>query len=193
MENSLQSRMLLIDDDSVFLQTMARSLTRRGEQILTAESAEEALRLVQQYRPEKILLDLNLGGDSGLQLLPQLLQALPGCYVVMLTGYASVATAVEAIKKGAVNYLCKPVTAQEVLAAFASEVGANIAEQGVPPETPDAPPQSEDFLPLSVPRLEWEHIQKVLNEHQGNISATARALGMHRRTLQRKLQKHAPR
>jgi len=112
--------------------------------------------------------------SSGLQLIPQLLKALPELNIVVLTGYSSIATAVQAIKLGASNYLCKPANADEILAAFEAQGSEEVAVE----ETP-----------ISVNRLEWEHIQKVLAEHEGNISATARALGMHRRTLQRKLYK----
>ncbi len=107
--------------------------------------------------------------------MPDLLAIVPDCRVVVLTGYSSIATAVEAIKLGAVNYPCKPVDADEILTAFGREGGdpdIDIADN-----------------PPSINRVTWEHIQKVLQEHDGNISATARALGMHRRTLQRKLQK----
>jgi two-component system, response regulator RegA len=171
------SGILLIDDDAVFLHTLARALQRRGEQVFTAGCSSEALALAVAHRPGRVVLDLNLAGESGLQLLVALLDQVPSLQVVMLTGYASIATAVEAIKRGALNYLCKPVTANEVLAAF----------QQVPHSTPVAEVATD--TPLSVERLEWEHIQRVLQEHQGNISATARALNMHRRTLQRKLQK----
>ena len=114
-------------------------------------------------------------GDSGLVLLPRLLELDPGMQVVILTGYSSIATAVEAIKRGARNYLCKPADADDVLVALLSD-RAEVAN--LVPENP-----------ISVDRLQWEHIQRVLTEHEGNISATARALGMHRRTLQRRLQK----
>jgi two-component system, response regulator RegA len=171
------SGILLIDDDAVFLHTLARALQRRGEQVLTASCGAEALALAGAHRPGRVILDLNLAGESGLQLLVALLDQDPSLQVVMLTGYASIATAVEAIKRGALNYLCKPATANEVLAAFQQD--SQIA--GVNDVTTDTP--------LSLDRLEWEHIQRVLQEHQGNISSTARALNMHRRTLQRKLQK----
>ena len=176
---------LLIDDDDVFLTTMARSLSRRGEVVHTASNGEDALRLVAEKKPSSILLDLNLEGESGLQLFPQILKLHPIAHVILLTGYASVATAVEAMKKGAVNYLCKPATATDVLAAFAAE------KDGIENEAANEQEDSE-MAPISIPRLEWEHIQRVLQENDGNISATARALGMHRRTLQRKLQKRSP-
>lgn len=173
---------LVVDDDEVFLSTMSRSLARRGETVFQADNIQDAIALLVDKKPQRVLLDLNLDGDSGLQALPQMLKLAPRTQIIMLTGYASVATAVEAIKKGAINYLCKPATATDVLTAFAQE---NEQEQ------PSG--QVDDAMePISIPRLEWEHIQRVLQENEGNISATARALGMHRRTLQRKLQKRSP-
>lgn len=184
----MEDALLLIDDDEVFLQTMSRSLARKGETVCAANTPADALQLLSGHQPARVLLDLNLKGESGLQLLPQILSVCPSARVILLTGYASIATAVEAIKKGAVDYICKPATARDVLAAFAKD--AESIEQA--PEAPGAEDPAE-MAPLSIPRLEWEHIQRVLKEHDGNISATARALGMHRRTLQRKLQKRAPR
>jgi two-component system response regulator RegA len=168
-------RILLVDDDPVFTAVMERSFQRRGFATRACASAEEALATCQEYQPSHILLDLNMPGTSGLLALPQLLQQAPDASLVVLTGYSSIATAVEATRAGAANYLCKPATIDEVLQAF--EGGS----------TPQAAEISAD--PLSVERLEWEHIQRVLQDNEGNISATARALGMHRRTLQRKLQK----
>lgn len=171
------SHWLLVDDDALFVSTLARSLTRRGATVSTATSAEEALAGFGNGSHDRIVLDLNLGGDSGLALLSRMLEIDAAARVVMLTGYASVVTAVDAIKRGALNYLCKPVTAHDLIAAF------DEAADGDPPD------EVFDGEPLTVDRLEWEHIQRVLMEHEGNISATARALNMHRRTLQRKLQK----
>ncbi|MGO1627138.1 MAG: response regulator transcription factor [Halomonadaceae bacterium] len=168
-------RLLIIDDDEMFCHVLSRALTRRGFEVSVAQDAEQALALAVELKPAMATLDLKLEHSSGLKLLPDLLAAVPQCRVVVLTGYSSIATAVEAIKLGAVNYLCKPADADEVLAAFEKDDGdprIEVAEQ-----------------PPSINRIAWEHIQKVLQEHDGNISATARALGMHRRTLQRKLQK----
>ncbi|KPQ24107.1 MAG: two-component system, response regulator RegA [Halomonas sp. HL-48] len=168
-------RLLIIDDDEMFCHVLSRSLTRRGFEVMVAHDEDQAIALAAQHLPAMATLDLKLENSSGLKLLPELLAVVPHCHVVVLTGYSSIATAVEAIKLGAVNYLCKPVDADDVLAAFDREEGdPNI-------EVADNPP--------SINRITWEHIQKVLQEHDGNISATARALGMHRRTLQRKLQK----
>ncbi|EPC04353.1 chemotaxis protein CheY [Litchfieldella anticariensis FP35 = DSM 16096] len=167
--------LLIVDDDEMFCHVMQRAMVRRGFEVMVAVDAEEALTLARQTPPDIATLDLKLEHSSGLKLLPELLAIAPDCRVVVLTGYSSIATAVEAIKLGAVNYLCKPADADEILAALDRETGDPDTEVA------DNPP--------SINRVTWEHIQKVLQEHDGNISATARALGMHRRTLQRKLQK----
>lgn len=166
---------LLIDDDDAFLQVLQRSLSRQGIEARLAHGHQEAKTLLLEGRFQRCVLDLNLAGESGLQLLPELLDLRPDLEVLVLTGYGSIATAVEAMRRGAVNYLCKPVTVNQLLAGF---------------EPIDAPPDLRSEPP-SVEEMEWEHIQRVLNENEGNISATARALNMHRRTLQRKLQKHS--
>jgi two-component system response regulator RegA len=165
---------LLIDDDEVFAGVLTRALRRRGHEVSHARDSDEALEQL-ALSPSHILLDLNLGGDSGLKLLPALRQRCAHSAVVVLTGYASIATAVEATKLGAVQYLAKPASVDEILQAFSS-----IAPDADIPVT---------ARPMSVKRLTWEHVQRVLAEHQGNISATARALNMHRRTLQRMLAK----
>ncbi|MFE8071105.1 response regulator [Marinobacteraceae bacterium S3BR75-40.1] len=166
---------LIIDDDAAFRRLLARALERRGQRVDAAADANEALAAVRDQPYSRIVLDLNLDGDSGLALLPRLLELRPSVAVVVLTGYGSIATAVEAMRRGAINYLCKPVQADPLIAAFQP-----------PNEVPDLRPS-----PPSVEELEFEHIQQVLQAHDGNISATARALNMHRRTLQRKLQKHS--
>ncbi|QDX79910.1 two-component system response regulator [Denitratisoma sp. DHT3] len=173
----MNPRLLLVDDDPTFTRIAARALERRGFEVVVANDAATALGLVGPARPgiDYAVVDLVIGADSGLALVPQLKTALPDLRIVVLTGYASIATAVEAIKLGADNYLTKPAEAEAIVAAL----------HGSAPN-PDLNPSAE---PLSVARLEWEHIQRVLAEHEGNISATARALKMHRRTLQRKLSK----
>ena len=170
-----QARILLVDDDTVFTSVMARGFARHGFAACACASADEAIAACASFQPSHILLDLNMPGTSGLVALPQLLRQAPAARLVVLTGYSSIATAVEATKAGALNYLCKPATVDEILHAFDGDQTADSAP------VPSTPP--------SVNRLEWEHIQKVLQDNDGNISATARALGMHRRTLQRKLQK----
>ena len=174
MNYSPDSRVLLVDDDRIFTDVMARGFRRRGFEVLACDSAAAALAACETFRPSHIVLDLNMPGTSGLVALPGLLEAAPGASLVVLTGYSSIATAVAATKAGAHNYLCKPATIEQVLEAF-----------GTPAESPTEVPAE----PISVEWLEWEHIQRVLQDNEGNISATARALGMHRRTLQRKLQK----
>lgn len=188
---------LIIDDEISFAETLARSIARKGKRTCIAHTSADALTLQQQEKCDKILLDLNLKGDSGMKLLPQLLAITPEAKIVMLTGYASIVTAVEAIKSGALNYLCKPVTVSEILTAFAETESrdspkvdsliAGVSESNDAQETNDEP---DNLLePVSLGRMEWEHIQRVLAENNGNISSTARALKMHRRTLQRKLMK----
>lgn len=172
---SESSCLLLVDDDATFCRVLGLALSRRGFTVATAHDRATALQLAQGTTLDYAVVDLNLAGDSGLSLIPQLLALDSMTRIVVLTGYASIATAVEAIKLGAMNYLAKPADADQVLAAFAAASGN--------PATLVSP------RPLSVNRLEWEHIQRVLRENDGNISATARQLGMHRRTLQRKLAK----
>ncbi|WIO73542.1 response regulator transcription factor [Porticoccaceae bacterium LTM1] len=166
---------LIVDDNETFAATLTRALTRRGFNVVAANTAKGAIALAKKNQPQQIVLDLKLTETSGLHLLKEFKQLLPSCRIVILTGYSSVATAVEAIKLGATNYLCKPASVDEILGAFDNIEGC--VEQTIPEDPP------------SVERLEWEHIQRVLAENNNNISATARQLGMHRRTLQRKLQK----
>lgn len=165
---------LLVDDDELYLRTLQRSLLKRGFTTLLARSAEEALRIAQESRPAFALIDLRLGNDSGLALIEPLRAVREDMRILLVTGYASIATAVEAIKRGADNYLTKPVTADAIVRALNDELDS----EPVPEST---------MVPLA--RLEWEHIQQALSETQGNISAAARLLGMHRRSLQRKLAK----
>ena len=176
MNDHTDASILLVDDDTVFVATLARSLQKRGFSVHTASNSAQALAALSQHTFALILLDLNLDGESGLKLLQSILHQQADARVVMLTAYASVATAVDAIKRGAENYLCKPVTASDIASLLDDEIDAE-----------DNADVSDN--PLSVDRLEWEHLQRVLLENNGNISATARALNMHRRTLQRKLQK----
>jgi len=167
---------LIIDDDAIFNAVLVRTLERRGHPARGAADPVAALAVAAEISPVRVVLDLNLNGSSGLALIPALLAIRPDCRIVVLTGYASIATAVDAIKLGAVQYLAKPVEIEAILAALDSDDGPDL-ELPAPDE------------PLSVDRLEWEHIQRVLSENDGNISGTARALKMHRRTLQRKLAK----
>ncbi|MFA7553989.1 MAG: response regulator transcription factor [Spongiibacteraceae bacterium] len=166
---------LLVDDDEAFTQVLTRALVRKGFDCVIAHNAKDAQTLAAEQSFSHAILDLKMDGASGLMLIPALTQLQPNIKIVMLTGYSSVATAVEAVKLGATNYLCKPATTDEIIAAFNDS--SIDSEVSIPANRP------------SIDRLEWEHIQKVLVENNDNISATARALGMHRRTLQRKLNK----
>ena len=174
-----EQHFLLVDDDEVFCSILSRALERRAIKTSIANSPQQAISLINQTGTiyTHAVLDLNMGKESGLSLIPKLVTLDPHIRVIVLTGYSSIATTVEAMKRGAINYLCKPATVDEILKAFEDGDTASSSESGV----------SEK--PLSVERLEWEYNQKILAEHAGNVSATARALGMHRRTLQRKLQK----
>ena len=173
--------LLLVDDDATFLRVLARALGSRGFEVITAGNFDDARALTRRHRPRYCVLDLKLGEENGLRLIPELHTLVPDLRVLLLTGYASIATAVEAIKRGAHDYLAKPVDADAVVRALL-DGDNNAADDSEPPDAPEQP--------LALRRLEWEHIQRVLTECDGNISETARRLGMHRRTLQRKLSKH---
>jgi two-component system response regulator RegA len=174
----MTSQLLLIDDDEGYNHVLARALERRGFKINKAFTSEQALRLARADPPLYIILDLNLNGQSGLNLIPHLLGFSPDARILVLTGYASIPTAVEAVKLGAWDYLAKPASVENIVTAI------NGRKQSCSSESP------EQFM--SIQRMEWEYIQRVLSEHDGNITATARALKMHRRTLQRKLVKRPP-
>jgi two-component system response regulator RegA len=166
--------LLLVDDDATFRSVLSRALEKRGYAVTTACNVEEAIPLAIANPPEFAVLDLKMDGVSGLVLVEKLHELDPNTRIVMLTGYASISTAVEAIKLGATQYLSKPANADEIVAAFSHAADSN------------APLNAQ---PLQIEYLEWQHIQRVLRENNDNISATARALNMHRRTLQRKLNK----
>lgn len=174
MNNEIKE-VLIVDDDVAFCDTLARSLERRGLRVYKANDSVTAQNLAQRHKPAHAVVDLCIGEESGLQLVAQLASTHAAMRIVILTGFASITTAVEAIKLGATHYLTKPAGVEDILAALQREEG-------------DASVTAE-AQPMSVKRLEWEHIQKVLREQDQNISAAARVLGMHRRTLQRKLQK----
>jgi two-component system response regulator RegA len=181
--NEMNESILIIEDDDTFSATLLRALKRRGYAAQAAKSAPAALVLAQASAPDWVVLDLNLDGASGLTLIPRLRELNAACRIVVLTGYASITTAVDAIKLGAVQYLAKPVDVDTLLRAFSHELQGDdtLPATGTTAAIPS--------VPMSVDRMEWEHIQRVLREHKGNISSTARALNMHRRTLQRKLLK----
>ena len=174
-----QKTVLTIDDDLVFCQLVKRGLERHGYEVIIANDDSSALREAKAQAMDFVLLDLRLGDASGIQLIEPLLKINPKSKIIVMTGYASLTTAVQAIKLGAINYLAKPVDIPALLKTLEN------------PEAPEEETQitSDEPSPTSLKRLEWEHIQRVLHENDGNISATARQLNMHRRTLQRKLQK----
>lgn len=168
-----ETRLLMIDDDEPFARILLRRLEHHGWPGIHAISTERALVDYHRTPFDVILLDLNLSGESGLNRLQELQKAWPKARIIILTGYASIATTVHAIKQGCDDYLTKPVEINTLLKVLAGD--------------DEEPPLCDE--PVSVDALEWELIQRTLQEHSGNISATARALKMHRRTLQRKLQK----
>ena len=164
---------LLVDDDEVYARVLQRSLQRRGVCVHVAADVAAALSLAEREPIEFALVDLKLGSETGMDLIAPLRALRPQLQIILVTGYASVATAVAAIKRGADNYLAKPITAEALLRALNSD-----AEDDTDLET---------MTPLS--RLEWEHIAQAMQASSGNVSAAARMLGMHRRSLQRKLAK----
>jgi two-component system response regulator RegA len=176
---SWRPRLLLVDDDPTYSSVLARALESRGYEVSVAHNGATAGLLIDQLLPQYAIFDLRLPDMSGLRLVSQLRHASKDTRIVVLTGYGSISTAIDAIKLGATYYLTKPANADEIVAAF---------DNRDPKADAPLPPQ-----PASLGRLEWEHIQRVLTESGGNISAAARAMQMHRRTLQRKLGKNPPR
>ncbi|NOT13287.1 MAG: response regulator transcription factor [Methylococcaceae bacterium] len=167
--------LLLVDDDETFCKVLKTALEKRNYDVMIANDVATGISLAEQNLPEYAVIDLRIGYESGLELVKKLISLDANTQIVMLTGFASIATAVEAIKLGAIHYLTKPANADEIDKALHKNAGDTTVVI------------SEN--PLSVKRLEWEHLQKILMQHDGNISAAARALNMHRRTLQRKLEK----
>ena len=170
--------LLLVDDDALYRERLAKAMSARGYEVRTAAGAEEALAQAETDSPEFAVLDLRMPGESGLELLRRLMVLDPTTRVLMLTGYGSIATALEAVRLGAVNYLTKPADVDDILAAFQ-------------PADP-SPEAAADLETPSLARVEWEHIQRVLNDCEGNLSEAARRLGMHRRSLQRKASRKRP-
>lgn len=173
---------LLVDDDEILRSRLERSFQKRGYLVYTAGDREEALLVGRDYQPNLAVLDLKMPDLNGLHLLKELLDVSPRTRAVILTGYGSIANAVEAMKLGAANYVTKPADADQILAAF-----------GNTPTTTAAPEAVElEKNPPSLAAAQWEHIQRVLTDCDGNISEAARRLDIPRRTLQRKLKKMAP-
>jgi two-component system, response regulator RegA len=170
--------LLIVDDDAPLCQRLARAMERRGFLVATAEGVAAGIAAARERPPAFAVVDLRLGDGSGLEIVPALREARPGVRIVMLTGYGNIATAVAAVKAGAVDYLPKPADADAVERALLG------AAEGSLPEPPEDP--------MSADRVRWEHIQRVFEQCERNVSETARRLKMHRRTLQRMLGKHAP-
>jgi two-component system response regulator RegA len=178
MTNESESRtILLVDDDDVFRNRLAVALRKRQHDVWCASNAEEALGLAKVESPEYAVVDLRMPGQSGLALTQSLLELDPETRILILTGYGSIATALLAIRMGAKGFLQKPATVEEILLALNNDFD-NVAATKVPPTQ----------VP-TLARAEWEHINRVLVECDGNVCQTARLLGVHRRTLQRKLAK----
>lgn len=170
--------LLLVDDDGPLRRSLERAMERRGFRVQAAESLREGLNLAHSMRPDYAVIDLRLEDGSGIDLVKRLRELHPKTRIVMLTGYGNIATAVAAIKAGALDYLAKPADADDVINAL-----LNSGNQLPPPPV----------NPMSADRVRWEHIQRVFEQCNRNVSETARRLNMHRRTLQRILNKRAPR
>lgn len=176
---AVRATVLVVDDDRLLRERLVRALIQRGFDARGAASVEEAMILATEESPEMAVVDLRMPGGSGLDLIPRLLAMDAATKIVVLSGYGSIATALEAIRLGAVNFLPKPADVDDILAAFDPETSRGRSETGA-------------WNAPSLARAEWEHIQRVLADCSGNISEAARRLGLHRRSLQRKLQKRPP-
>lgn len=172
------NRLMVLDDNEPFRIRLGRALDKRGFETILVGSIAEATALVKSNPPAFAVLDMRLEDGSGLDIVALLHEYRPNCRMVMLTGYGNLATAVAAVKGGAVDYLAKPADADDVVKSLMAK-----------PDQPPAPPEN----PMSADRVRWEHIQRVYELCDNNVSETARRLGMHRRTLQRILAKRAPR
>ncbi|MBK8995194.1 MAG: response regulator [Myxococcales bacterium] len=178
-EHEDRQSILIVDDDEVLQKRLVRAFADRGFDARGAGSFDEAVRLAEADPPELCVVDLRMPGRGGLELLTELKRIEPHTEVVVLTGYGSIATAIDAVRLGAVYFLPKPADADDILAAF---------DRGRAPPSTD----SGEVAAPSLARAEWEHIQRILTDTGGNISETARRLGIHRRSLQRKLHKLPP-
>lgn len=174
----VDTSLVIVDDDAAFLQRLARALESRGFEVRTAQSVAEGLDLIAEKPPAFAVVDMRLEDGHGLDVIKALKERRDDSRAVVLTGYGNIATAVNAVKLGAVDYLAKPADADEVYAALLA-----------PPDAHAEPPEN----PMSADRVRWEHIQRVYELCDRNVSETARRLNMHRRTLQRILAKRAPR
>ncbi len=175
--NNQHHSILLVDDDDLLRNRMAKALTKREYNVLTASNYLGGVEIIAQQKPEYAVVDLKMAGKSGLEVIRTGIRHHPKIRIVVLTGYGSIATATDAIKLGAIGYLTKPADIDDILDTLRKDKRPNTAKKLTPP---------------SLARVEWEHINRVLNDCDNNISAAAKKLGIHRRTLQRKLQKYPP-
>jgi len=171
---------LLVDDEELFRKRLAKAFGQRGFTVFTAGNFDEALRVIDEQRPAMGVIDLKMPGKSGLELIVAAREINPDMQMVVLTGYGSIATATEAVRLGALYYLPKPADVDDILGAFARNPALNLEVD------------QDEFSAPSLARAEWEHINRVLTDCDGNISLAAKKLDLHRRTLQRKLQKYPP-
>ncbi len=177
-----QQTILVVDDNQPFRERLAQALADRGYRVWTADSYDQAIAVAGERPLDRAIVDLRMPGRGGLEVLQELLSLQPAIRVLVLSGFGSIASAVEAVKRGAIDFLPKPADADDILSAFRRAEGSQNSAAGQTP-MPRAP---------SLARAEWEHIHRVLADCDGNISEAARRLGIHRRSLQRKLQKRAP-
>jgi two-component system response regulator RegA len=177
-----QRSLLLVDDEPTFRERLARAFRERGYEVTTAGDYDAAMAVARKESPEYAVVDLRMPGRSGLELVKDLVAVDGATKIVVLTGYGSIATAVDAIRLGALHYLPKPADAEDIEAAF---------HRGDAPAAGSSPTPAPISTP-SLARAEWEHINRVLSDCGGNISEAARRLGIHRRSLQRKLSKYPP-
>jgi two-component system response regulator RegA len=178
----LARSVLLVDDDEVFRQRLARAFRDRGWEVREAGDLGDALAAAEEETPEYVVVDLRLPGGSGLEAVRRLKELDETTAIVVLTGYGSIATGLDALRLGAAHYLTKPADADEVIAGFAKVAGADADVDVSAPDPSVGTP--------SLARVEWEHINRVLADSGGNVSEAARRLGLHRRSLQRKLAKY---
>ena len=180
MTDSSKPTILVVDDDATFRTRLVRALSTRGYMTLEAGDVESALARAREHKPARAIVDLRMPGKSGLELISTLMDIDEEVQILVLTGYGSIATAVEAVRRGAIDYLNKPVDTEQILAVFERDGATSPATAELTESKP------------SLARVEWEHIQRVLSDCGGNISEAARQLGIHRRSLQRKLSKLPP-
>ncbi len=175
-----ENTILLVDDEDLFRERLAKAFKRRDFTVFSAADYDQAIEIISTQKPLLAVVDLKMPGKSGLELIAAAKKINPDMRIVVLTGYGSIATATEAVKLGALYYLPKPADVDDILAAFSRDPDLGVAVD------------DENFKAPSLARAEWEHINRVLADCDGNISAAAKKLGLHRRTLQRKLQKYPP-